>query len=448
LYLEAELIRQDRQISYLVLDLNELTQNPDYLAFLARSNPGFNLDLPGTDWSTPERSKVTVMRFLQQLSQTYEIYCLPPPPLTDLVAEYCSFEPHGLVCRLAPYSANSAFADPWADSVVMENEEFWRRFENQLLPVLQARLRASQPAANASPAREYLHYLGWPPSPGPEAAETAAGYAAALNDWGVALQRLGRFSEAASCFRTALDLNPQNPAAQINQKFNSGYLTNRVVTMQKPLEVARSVTEFRDWEHVLRAGLVDEPNFCNLLGTVMEANNLFRPAIAEYERVLALSPARTDTQLSLARLFLECHDLTNALAETDRILLNSPANQAALNLRAQALMQQQAFDRALIPLTTLLADQPANPSLRLSRAIALYKTGRLAAAREDYQAALQLGGHPFQAYLGLAEIARQSNEAAVAITNYELFIRYAPADTLELEEAQNHLKELKAAGAQ
>jgi len=478
-YLQTALIRDGKQLGYLLLNIDGLAQSPDYLGFIKQLNPGFNLDfnLPAT--SDPARRKLIPLVLLQQLSRTHAIYSLAPAPRNDPLAEFFYFQPQGVLYQLRRYGVDRAFADPNPPELIQANETFWRTFAARQLPELDRRINPPQPGLTLSLSRRFLNTLRFWPEADRESVIAGTFYASALNDWGVELQKAGRFPEAKTCFDEALELNSLNAAAQINQQFNADYLANRQETMQRPLETAESMNEYRDWRHVVRDGVVDDPNFCYMLGTIMADNHLARPAIAQFQRVRALSPARLDTYVTLARLFATCGDYTNSLLAAgemlalspaspdarllkasayvglkdfsraipllDQVLAISPDNQSARLLKASADMEMKDYPGAIQLLDQVLLADPNNIRARLNRGAARRQNGQLTAAWRDFSDVIQTATNAFPAYYNLAEIADQQTNPAAAITNYEMFLKYAPPNVREVAQAGARLKALQPA---
>jgi tetratricopeptide (TPR) repeat protein len=444
LTLQSALIRSGHSAHYLLLDPAALAQSPGYLDFLKQRNPGFNwggnpFDPPGS-----ATNEMTLVNRLHELSGTHPIYCLHPAPVMDFTAEFFYFLPHGLLYQLQPYPLYSAFAGPAPAGLGPENEAYWRTFEQQQLAGLVRRANPPRPPPSPGwwPA---LRYALLAPEPDPAAQIVATEYAGALNDWGVELQRAGNFPAAGRCFAEALQLNPACPPARINQAFNADYQANRAETVARPLETARRMNEYRDWRHVVWAGAVDEPNFCYMLGAFMADHHLYRPAIAQFERVKELSPARLDTYISLAGLFVQCNDLTNGLNAANAILALSPTNRDGLLLKAGAYLKRKIYPPAIPLLTQVLALDPTNQLVRLNRADAYCNLGQFAAARRDYQALIQAAPDAYPAYYALAKMADQEQNSAAAVTHYESFLKYAPPDRPEIPGIIARLKTLKSA---
>ena len=440
LYLQSALIRSGRQQAYLLLDA-EACADPVYRAFLERSNPAFAADLktPGTS-GDPEG---IVLQWLQQLSKAHPIYSLPPAPLADVLGEVFYAQPAQLLERLVPYGQNREFAPALPPELMRDNATFWQNFAREQLPGLLRRASPPQPPVGGGLSRRFLDTLRFRPEADGEAQVAGVFYATALNDWGVDLQQAGKFAEAQPCFAEALQLYPNNHAAQINYGFNTNYLARGTEVMQTVQETAGSMSDAGDWRNVLRDGAVDEPNFCLMLGTFAAANQLNRTALAQFERVRRLTPARTDAYVGLARIFVQRDDYVNALTAVRALLAVCPTNREGLILQAGVHMHTKAYLAAIPSLTALLDLDPTNAIVRMNRARAYHNTGQFAAARLDDYALLQSATNAFSAYYDLAQMADAETNRPEAIRNYQLFLQYSPTNLTEIPAVRARLKALR-----
>jgi len=446
IYLQSALIRSGRRTDYLCLDAEALAQ-PGYWDFLRRTNPGFNQDLQAAQPAATDDSDAMVLHLLQALSQTRAIYFLPPAPLVNQLGEFFYAQPLGLLDQLKPYGLNSEFSEPAPPEIMRENATFWRAFETRQLPGLARRISPPQPPTNQSLSQRFLNTLRFWPEADVESMLAGTYYAVALNDWGVELQKARKFAEASPCFAGALQLSPLYAAAQINNQFNTNYLAKGAEMMQSAGETAARMNDYGGWQNVLREGAVDEPNFCFLLGTIAAENQLFRPALAQFDRVQQLVPTRVDACASLTRLFIQRGDYVNALTAVNRLLAIAPDSPEGLTLLAGVHMRTQAYLAAIPCLTRLLVLEPTNTMARLNLGRAYRNTGQFAAARQDYAELIESvtnAASAFPAYFDLAEMADQETNYPTAITNYELFLQYAPTNLAEIAEAKKRLQGLQS----
>jgi len=174
-------------------------------------------------------------------------------------------------------------------------------------------------------------------------------YSKALNYWGVQMQRGGRSEAAATWFERALELNPNNLSARLNQE----YARRRAAGAPERLSfdwvretMPGLVARFQNWAEVISGnGPVDEPTLLLQSGRMYLVASSPRQARDCFARC-----AELQTNWPLPRLWL---------AQTEAVLGNFAA--AA---------------RLTEPLLTEKWEGPALVQLLYARALGLYGTGR------------------------------------------------------------------------
>jgi tetratricopeptide (TPR) repeat protein len=441
-YLQSALIRDGHPTNYFLLNVEAFAQ-PGYLDYLRRNNPEFKSALPATNPPGTISIDDLVLHLLQELAKTHDIYSLPPAPVDNVLGEYFYAQPGELLEQLKLYPAKAEFAAPTPPEVLRENDAFWESFRQQQMPVLAGRIKSPEPQAGGGLLHRFLNTLRTGPETDPESVLAGSYYAVALNNWGVTVQRNRDFTKARDCYAGALQLNPNNTAAEINLAFNTNYLARGKATMLGPKETADRLNEYGGWPAVLRDGTVDEPNFCFMLGSFIAEHHFIRPALAEFARVRELVPGRLDSRPAMARLFSQNEDYANALVVINELLGKSPRNEEGLSLQAGVHMRTHAYLAAIASLDQLLTVDPTNAMALLNRGRAYRNTGQFAAARVDYNAVIQSATNAFSAYFDLAQMADLETNQPAAITNYELFLQYAPTNLDEIVVAESRLKALK-----
>jgi tetratricopeptide (TPR) repeat protein len=443
--LQSDLLRQGRQGNFLLLNTEALEENTNYLGFLKKQSPGFNLNLNvPANLTQEERRKVEAVALLQQLGTNHAIYSLHPAAQSDALAEFFYFQPQGLVYRLQAYPLDVAFAPAPAPERLRGNQVFWQLFRNEQFTNLVRHTNPPPTPPVSGLLKRFLNTFRTHQEPDPHALLAGAFYACALNDWGVELQKNGQLQAAGASFADALQLNPRNAAAQINQQFNEDYQSGQEVAEQTPLETAQNLNQYRDLQHVLRDGAVDEPNICFLIATVLTESQLYRPAIAQLERVKALDPERLQAYLSLASLFNTCRDYTNGLAAANELLARSPTNTIGMVLKAAAQVQLHDNSQAIPLLDQVLTLEPTNELALINRGQAWSNLGQYPTARRDYETMLQINPNDYRAYIALADLDERGQHPASAVTNYELFLQYAPPAMREIPSVKARVQALKA----
>ena len=244
-------------------------------------------------------------------------------PSSGLFFESFTDQPRGYVHRLEPRPAGDEVAvSRLPEAVAATNEETWeRRWTNGL-------------AALAMRTKEKPHYVPqWAGLPfrflrlkteqNPSASFLGVVSSKSLDDWGVQLQRLGRWQEAGGWFRRALDLNPDNLAARINVIFNERGQrgeTNRLDAAAVELQFRGLFARLGDWVEILDAnGPVDEPTFLFRTSRLMLLAGHNRQAAAGFMRCAELAPDWMAPKVWLARGYLRLGNFAEVLTLTDQI---------------------------------------------------------------------------------------------------------------------------------
>jgi tetratricopeptide (TPR) repeat protein len=142
---------------------------------------------------------------------------------------------------------------------------------------------------------------------------------------------------------------------------------------------------------------------------------------------------------------VECHDYTNGLDTANEILAIAPTNEVGLVLKAGVYIHLQDYRQAVPLLTQVLELSPTNHLVRLNRGTAYVNLGQWEAAGRDFTTIIQNVPNAFPAYFEMAKLADHQNNLALAMTNYELFLKYAPTNMAEIPMVQARVKELKLA---
>lgn len=441
--LQADFLHLGRPHDYLVINTETLGQNLDYLDFVKKHYPGFNLTLNLSNISPADQHKIAAAMLLQQLGTNHQIYALQPISVGDATFEFFYVQPQGLIYRLQAYPPDVAFAPPTSSQRLKENQAFWQQFRSDQFTNLVRQTNPPETPPVAGLLKRFLNTFHTRNEIDPHALQAGLYYAGALNDWGVELQKSGRLEAAGDCFADALQLNPFNAAAQLNHQFNDDYQAGREIAELTPVETAQNLSQYRGLQHVLRDGTVDEPNVCQLVATALGQGQLYRPAIAQLERVKALDPDRLSVYVSLASMFTACRDYTNGLVAANELLARSPTNILGMVLKATSQIQLHAYSQAIPVLDQVLAMEPTNQIALLSRGEAWSSLGQYPTARRDYETVLQGSTNDFRAYIALADLDEREHHVAEAVTHYELFLQYAPPAMREIAAVKARVQALK-----
>jgi tetratricopeptide (TPR) repeat protein len=158
---------------------------------------------------------------------------------------------------------------------------------------------------------------------------------------------------------------------------------------------------------------------------------------------------------TLSRIYLFTQRYPEALEAIRRQLQLVPDNTAALRNEGATYIQMgglatdpaektKKYEQAIPPLTRALEINPTDSAALMNRAIAYLQSGKLAEAQKDYEALRKIMPTYFPVYYGLAEVAYRQKNARNAIANYQLYLKYAPANTLEGDEVRKKLEQARA----
>jgi tetratricopeptide (TPR) repeat protein len=457
-YLEATLLRDGKIAPHLLVDTSALINDPNYTAFLKSRNPQYPLAVVSFKQGD-KLDAATTIRILDGLRANRDLYYTHPS--FGFFFERYRLEPHGLVYRLRDYPTNVWDAPVPDKDQIAQNQDFWKKTSDNVLPPLTAIL--TKPLFPAHPGLWYKFMDAAHLKVEPDWAVLPVGsyYGHALDYWGVELQRVNQLEEAGKCFAQAGDLSPRNISARVNLAFNRNQRAGTPKIIQLPKEMREKYSQSSGWQELLNSdGPIDEPDFRDGLAEILANAGQYRQAVQQLDRIRELLPHSAIPCLQLAALLEHIQAAPNELdvylpdsatcysgviANADEALKAKPNEPAMLFLKSVALIQLKEYGQALPVLNTLLSVQTNNYAALLNRAISFYKVGNLDAAKPDYETVAKVAPKAFQAYYGLAEIAYQQKDFPVAIKNYELYLTNAPPHSEEAAGVIARLKELKSA---
>jgi tetratricopeptide (TPR) repeat protein len=457
--LEAYLDKIGKEKDFLLIDSGTLGTDPEYYKYLDRKHPQFKLGSLQANSSTPSLDSFSLIHVFTELAKHHELFYMHSS--FGYYFEQFYLKPRGLLYQMILYGDKGPLLPPPPnENEIRQNQEFWKKVESAELSPLIKVIQPPEPNLKPGFMDRIMLRAHLEKEPDRRAGSLGAFYAQALNDWGVQLQRAGRIKEAAVNFDLAAKLNPDNAAAQVNLKFNEDLQTGGKLVISSPKAMEDKLGKRRGLVEILKQdGTIDDPGFCNELGSIFAQGQLYREAAQQFDRVHDLLPDElgpglllTQTYVFLARYFdamqnptrsTDCY--SNASFIADQVLQKRPDEASALFLKGISLMQLKSYDHAILTLDHLLSVQTNNYAALLNRGIAYLQTGKLDAARQDYEIVAKAAPKAWQAYYGLAEIAYRNKETPVAIKNYQLYLTNAPPNTEEVKLVQTRLKELGTA---
>ncbi|HTV75649.1 MAG TPA: tetratricopeptide repeat protein, partial [Candidatus Baltobacteraceae bacterium] len=285
-------------------------------------------------------------------------------------------EPHGLVYKLNTLPNNTLLPPPPDENLIAENNNFWARAEKTALVPVENKLAPPVPAGPPSLEQKLFARLHVSPEQDQDALVVGTFYSRSLNFWGVQLQRAGDLTNAAGCFQTALELNPDNVVAQINLQFNGTLRAGETTPVDLSETTSDRFGKYHDWNEVLNAnGPFDEPSFCFEDGVICARGGLLRQAVAPFERVRQLAPDNLPARLWLAQLYLASRlpdraldALHGPLTEPEKFSLDE-TNAIRVNvLLAAAYFQKNDNARGTRLLESEISSHPTNDDLLVTAA--------------------------------------------------------------------------------
>lgn len=255
-----------------------------------------------------------VIQALEQLAGKAPIFYLQPS--FGYLFERFYQVPDGIVYHFRKYRNEAIIPPELSDSVIEENQTFWETF----LRERKSSLIDAMETGNAAAKRLALYY------------------SRAMNNWGVTLQRNDHQETAGEYFQAALELNPDNLAAEVNANVNAALLRGESGAFLDDEAIQKKMQKYsNDWEALLgECGPVDEPEFCFRYGKIMERNGFDRQAAHQYARAWELDPSRVDAAFELADIYQRNGIFQEVLAVVEK--LKSPSIFSNLSMTNRLLV--------------------------------------------------------------------------------------------------------------
>jgi tetratricopeptide (TPR) repeat protein len=283
-------LRRELQISqpnhrHVLIDTTSLGAS-DYHRYLQRMHPDRWLK-----FETPPRPKgimdtVSLLQLLYKLHEKGPVVYLQPS--FGYYFEFFQARPRGAVYELKPYPTNSVSAPLLTAEEIKQEDDFWRALKASVLEPL---ARTAPPFAK--PAKGKF-------TPPPPQSLVCNAFSAALDCFGVELQKAGDLARAAEYFDLAAKLSPDSPIAYANREFN-GHLRAGTPPPQKPSEALQDRIGAMGgrWDAALsRFGPADEPSICYVLARLFEQGGNFRQAAQLLERTIHFEPQNKSARLA------------------------------------------------------------------------------------------------------------------------------------------------------
>jgi tetratricopeptide (TPR) repeat protein len=306
--------------------------------------------LTGERFSDPI-SAVNVHLFTASQARTGEVFFAHPP--FNYFSEGLYAEPKGLIYRMKPYPSGQVLPPPLSADTVTANQTFWNRIKGTF-----PRGKAVQEGDIAQPDTQFVSFF----------------LSRAANVWGVELQKNNNLPAAAQAFALALQFNPENEVAFVNQRYNQILVSGQIRAVElDPAFDEKMRQKYRRWTDLLRLnGPFDEPRFCMQWGENFALSDppFIRLSTLQFLRVLTFEPGNLEASVWLANMYLKCHlpDRTLEVVKNTRQQTNAPAlslaNQHELErLEAWAFTFKTNMPQAIKILQEAQRRDPGEPSL-------------------------------------------------------------------------------------
>jgi tetratricopeptide (TPR) repeat protein len=327
--------------------------SPAFHRHMRKAHPGRWPELPAALVGDGNIRPVVVNHVLTSLCLSNQVLYTEPSFGYFFEAHY--LEPVSLVSFLRPMPVSMLDIPNPGSNAVAKAVAYWRQLAATDFPGLIAQV----PSKPGMPVQNL------------DATLTRLAYSRMLNFWGVSVERAGYLGPAAEFFDLALKLNPQNPNAYLNLRYNQQIRTNGsifVIPDQTLTNMFRAASQGGGGiEAVLRDhGPVDET------GNLLYTSQLFAQAqdYVQAAQMLRIIGSRTNNPseylIASAKLLNQGRRPDLALRLVDQLRQQAPANFARnaasslelLGIEAESLYYTGNFPKATALLTDAMRRYP------------------------------------------------------------------------------------------
>jgi tetratricopeptide (TPR) repeat protein len=277
-----------RADQYVLLDTGALPQQA-YHRYLKQKYPGRLPEAPSVSSGAQASTPMQLVDFVKRVAAQNAIYYLHPS--FGYYFEQFYLLPHKGVYELKGYATNTVELPPLSAGLIAEQEQYWRQVEREDLQGLKGKVERwfKRQKGEITP----LWVAGY--------------YSRACDHWGVRLMVNQQPDQALHAFQLALDLNPYNACALVNQEWAQHWKKTGKLLERFSDEVMNKLAPFAgNWDLLLSVnGPMDEPTFRAQLAQVMARNSLTRQAAQEIQRVLALNPQDMAAVIMLGNIYVQ-----------------------------------------------------------------------------------------------------------------------------------------------
>jgi tetratricopeptide (TPR) repeat protein len=211
----------------------------------------------------------------------------------------------------------------------------------------------------------------------------------AHNNVGLLLVGIGRFEEAIPHFEKTLKVNPEYPAAH----------SNLGVALAGTGKLEEAIAEFVN-------ALAVEPDSAeahNNLGRVLVRKGNLDEAITHFQKALELVPGSASVRHSLAQALTAKGSLDEAIAQFQKVLEISPEYPQIHQSLGRVLTLKGRFDEAIVHFQKSLEATPDSAEVHNGLGVALVQKGRLDEAIIHFEKAVAANPEFAEAYFNLGD---------------------------------------------
>ena len=227
-----------------------------------------------------------------------------------------------------------------------------------------------------------------------------------------AMERLGRWREAALAYRDVVRSDP----------CNAGLLHRLALVLDRAGETAEARTALRKANRLAPR----DPSILTNLGNLERHAGNSVAATDCYRRALRIAPAHLNARVNLATLLAAVGRHDEACGEFEAALRMAPADRELVDALCRSLLAVGRVDEAAARLEALLAADPEFAPGHVTLGDIRRKAGRAADAEASYRKALALDRGHVEGWNNLAALLLQENQRAEAVACAHEAIRLAP----------------------
>jgi tetratricopeptide (TPR) repeat protein len=166
------------------------------------------------------------------------------------------------------------------------------------------------------------------------------------------------------------------------------------------------------------------------LGEVQAIRRQPDAAVVAYQEVLRLNPRTTEAKIALGQLQLRQGRTDASLGLATEALANEPENGDAQLLYVRGLLAQGTLDRAESELKQLMVRFPTSSAVHTQRGMLFARQNRIAAARSEFERALELKADDLEAFGGLVALDMALRNFAAARARVDARMSTSPSPPL------------------